>query len=96
MANKITQKDIENINDLYLEYGTYAAVARATGFAASTIKKYVVPGYKKITFCHSSIEPKPINELSLPQGLKNRSDILLLNEEDLREIAIFKQNEVSI
>ncbi len=41
----ITQKDKNEINRLYLELGTYAAVSRATGFSPSTVKKYVDPNY---------------------------------------------------
>lgn len=45
MATKITDADKININELYLKYKTYAEVARQTGFAASTVKKYVIPNY---------------------------------------------------
>lgn len=41
----VTQIDIKEMNQLYLELGTYAAVARATGFSPSTVKKYIIPGY---------------------------------------------------
>lgn len=45
MANKITQKDIININEKYLIYKTYAETARQTGFSPSTIKKYIISNY---------------------------------------------------
>ena len=38
---KVTQKDIEQFSELYSKYGSYAAVARETGFSASTISKYL-------------------------------------------------------
>ena len=41
----VTNEDIKNINKLYSELKTYAAVARATGFSPATVKKYVIPGY---------------------------------------------------
>jgi hypothetical protein len=41
----ITNEDKKLINKLYLEMGTYAAVARATGFSPGTVKKYVIPNY---------------------------------------------------
>lgn len=47
MANKVTQSDIQVFNELYAEVKTYAEVARRTGFSASTVKKYIVPGYIK-------------------------------------------------
>ena len=45
---KITQNDIRTINELYLKLRTYAAVSRETGFAPSTIKKYIIQDYKPI------------------------------------------------
>ena len=45
VANKVTQEDIIKINELYLQYKTYAEVARQTGFSPSTVKKYVVPNF---------------------------------------------------
>ena len=44
----VTQDDIKKINELYLQLKTYAAVSRATGFAPSTIKKYVISNYEVI------------------------------------------------
>ncbi len=38
----ITQKEIKEINQLYVKFKTYAAVARATGFSPATVKKYVI------------------------------------------------------
>jgi len=45
MANKVTQDDILQFNLLYLELGSYAAVARKTGFSAGTVKKYIVENF---------------------------------------------------
>ena len=53
MASKITVEQIKQINDLYLKYKTYAAVAREIGVSASTVKKYVDPNYS------------PVNELAI-------------------------------
>jgi len=47
MANKITEEEIVQINELYYECKSYAEVARRTGRSASTIKKYVNPDYLK-------------------------------------------------
>jgi hypothetical protein len=41
----IKKEDIREINRLYLELKTYAAVARATGFSPATVKKYIIPGF---------------------------------------------------
>lgn len=41
MARRLTQDDINLIMTIYKEEKTYAATARATGFSASTVRKYV-------------------------------------------------------
>lgn len=48
MATKITNEDILRINELYYKHKTYAEVARQTGFAASTVKKYVQKDWKPV------------------------------------------------
>ena len=48
MATKVTNEDILRINELYYKHKTYAEVARQTGFSASTVKKYVTPGWKPV------------------------------------------------
>lgn len=44
----VTQNDIVEMNKLYLELKTYAAVARATGFSPSTVKKYIITDYEVV------------------------------------------------
>ena len=41
----VTQEMAKEINELYLQIGTYAGVARKIGIAPTTVKKYVVPHY---------------------------------------------------
>ena len=48
MANKVTNEDILRINELYYKHKTYAEVARQTGFAASTVKKYIIPNWQPV------------------------------------------------
>lgn len=48
MANKVTNEDILHINELYYKHKTYAEVARQTGFAASTVKKYIIKDWKPV------------------------------------------------
>ena len=48
MASKVTNEDILRINELYYKHKVYAEVARQTGFAASTVKKYVIKGWKPV------------------------------------------------
>ena len=65
MASKVTQEHIININELYIKHKTYAAVARETGFAPSTVKKYVIPGY----IPQDKIEKKIFTEDQIPESL---------------------------
>ena len=44
MARKVTNEDIIQFNELYAKYGTYAEVARQTGWSTSTVRKYITPG----------------------------------------------------
>ena len=45
MANKVTQENIIEMNEIYLKVGTYAETARRTGFSAATVKKYIFSDY---------------------------------------------------
>ena len=42
----VKNDDIKQMNELYLKYKTYAAVARETGFSPSTVKKYIKKDYQ--------------------------------------------------
>ena len=42
---RLTDEDKIKINELYLILGTYAGVARATGFSPATVKRYVISDY---------------------------------------------------
>ena len=47
---RVSQDEIIKMNELYLEYKTFAAVAREVGRAPSTVKKYIDPNYKSQLF----------------------------------------------
>lgn len=91
MAKKITDDEIELINELYLELGVKARVAEAVGRSASTVSKYIIPGYvsKK-----DRIEAPPFDESKItgPKEYKNWANFfdncMLTDEEwaDMREI----------
>lgn len=38
---RVTESEIIKMNELYLQYGTYAAVAREVGRSPSTVKRYI-------------------------------------------------------
>ena len=48
MASKVTNEDILRINEIYYKTHTYAETARQTGFSATTVKKYVIPGWEPV------------------------------------------------
>ena len=91
MATKITNEDILRINELYYKYKTYAEVARQTGFAASTCKKYVIPGWepvKKDNIIHFDLVNLPnFSEVApLFREVKNYGDLCVLSEEEKNEM----------
>lgn len=43
---RVTQDDIVLMNEAYLACGTYSGAAKATGWSATTVKKYIIPGFK--------------------------------------------------
>jgi hypothetical protein len=45
LAVKVTEEEIERINELYCELGVKARVAEIVGRSASTISKYIIPNY---------------------------------------------------
>lgn len=51
---RISEDEVIRMNELYLEYHTYAAVAREVGRAPSTVKRYIDPNYK------SQLSPKEL------------------------------------
>lgn len=90
MATKITDADKIRINELYIKYHTYAAVARETGFAASTVKKYVIPNYipqTEIQIKKFTIEelPEEIDYFALAQ-IEDLGAICVLSDEEKEEV----------
>ena len=46
MRRTVGPEDIKIINEAYLACGTYSGAAKATGWSASTVKKYIIPNFK--------------------------------------------------
>ncbi len=89
MAKKVTQEDIIKINDLYYELKNKAAVARATGFSASTVAKYIIKDYlpkEKVKIEHFNEELPPFN-IDDFKGV-NFSRLCLLSEVEKIEMKI--------
>lgn len=85
MARKVTQEDIIQMNELYLTLKTYAAVARETGFSASTVSKYIQKDYVP----QSQIEIKrydgtkmPTPDFAIFKGIENLGEVCVLTDEE--------------
>lgn len=72
MARKVTDKDIIDMNEAYLLCKTYSGVATATGWSATTVKKYIIPGY-------TSQKVKVEYNITLP-SIEDTIKLLLGNE----------------
>ncbi len=92
MAGKrVTQDEIVIMNELYLEKGTYAAVAREVGFSPSTVKKYIIPNYVSTKNIERQVlSARRIEEIEnfvmTPEMLEN-SKILVPTEEEMEDMA---------
>ena len=91
MASKVTNEDILRINELYYKHKVYAEVARQTGFSASTVKKYVIPGWEPVAVenvIHFDIARLPdfTEAVKIFRGIDNYGNLCVLTE--------FEQNEI--
>lgn len=91
MATKVTNEDILRINELYYKHKTYAEVARQTGFAASTVKKYVIPGWEPVqaeNIIHFDIAQLPdfTEAVKIFHGIDNYGNLCALTEFEQKEI----------
>lgn len=99
MAKRLTEEDILRIKELYSKLGTYAAVARETGFSPSTVKKYAVEivvidsSYKVDVADFQCILP-PISQITIPKTKKEWSEWCSLTKEEEIEILEFSRKLV--
>lgn len=60
----VSQKDIVLMNEAYLACGTLTGAAKATGWSASTVKKYLIPNFKSEQKVEAAnIELPPISKV---------------------------------
>lgn len=91
MASKVTNEDILRINELYYKHKVYAEVARQTGFSASTVKKYVIPGWAPVkveTMQKFDIAQLPDfhEAVSIFYGIDNYGNLCVLTNHEREEI----------
>ena len=90
MARRVTEQDIIDMNEAYLLCGTYSGVAKALGWSASTVKKYIIDGYQskgavgEIPSTKIFIEPAAIDEAM--DYLVNHSSLSCLTEQEKKDM----------
>lgn len=84
---RVGPDDIIKINEAYLACGTYSGAAAATGWSASTVRKYVISDYKSEQKVEAAdIELPPIEEIA--EKLPPWYDITCLTPEEEKEIKL--------
>ena len=84
---RVGPDDIIKINEAYLACGTYSGAAAATGWSASTVRKYVISDYKSEQKVEAAdIELPPIEEIV--EKLPPWYDITCLTPEEEKEIKL--------
>ena len=91
MANRVTSEDILRMNEIYYKTHVFAEVARQTGFAASTVKKYVIPGWEPVkvdAIVRFDLVNLPnFSEVTpLFRGVENYGDLCVLSEEEKEQM----------
>ena len=89
MANRVTSEDILRINEVYYKTKVYAETARQTGFSASTVKKYVIPGWQPVVvenIVRFELNQIPEFDSSVFKGVDNYGDLCVLTEREREEI----------
>ena len=91
MANKVTNEDILRINEIYYKTKVYAETARQTGFSASTVKKYIIPGWvpvasENIIRFDMAQLPDFTSAAEIFRGIDNYGNLCILTKFETREI----------
>ncbi len=91
---RVTEEDKIKFNELYAKLGTYAAVARETGFSASTVRRYIVkdstPVATPTEVVHfSEKEMKDLNDIEeMFKSIDDWSTMCELDDEEKEEIKV--------
>ena len=95
MATSITQDQIIEMNELYLNLKTYAGVSRAMGGSPSptTVKKYIIPGYVSKNLLdrkvfHKGDLPEFADVKSVFVGVDNWGDLCRLSKEEYENVTL--------
>ena len=102
MAKRVTDADIIKINNIYTACGNKAETARQTGFSASTVSKYIIPGYipkedevenSDNAFLFSYDFSQHVLPLDIFRS-KNWNHLLPLTNKEICEMELFKKGLV--
>ena len=92
----VLPSDIAEMNRLYSELHTYAAVARQVGFSPATVKKYIDPNYQMVdttSIIHFNRPLPPINTHKF-RG-KNWGTMCVLTDNEVQNLRdLWKEIEV--
>lgn len=89
MVKRVSAEDIKVMNELYAQCHNYSQVSRETGFAPSTVKKYIIKGYipkedrEILRFIPSSI---PEFTGCRFNNIENYGDLCVLSSKEEEEI----------
>lgn len=86
MAKKVKPEDIIKINKAYKLCGSYSGAAKATGWSAATIKRYVDPNFilEEEPTHNIHIEIPEVSEIV--EQLKENKNICALTEEERKAV----------
>lgn len=92
MAKRVTPEDIVIINETYLLCGSYSATAKATGWSASTVAKYVDKNYVSKETVKEAVKETLIQPAELDEAMNyllSHSNLSCLTDQeraDMKEI----------
>ena len=90
MAAKITESQKIQMNILYKELKTYAAVAREMGCSPTTVKKYIIPDFvvpEEIKETTIQMTELPLLDFDL-FGAHPFGELCLLSDEEREEVKV--------
>jgi len=90
---RVTEEDIIQMNEAYLLCGTYSGAAKATGWSASTVKKYIISGYTSQidTVAQESMITLPDLDKVVANLIQMAHATMLTSEEALEVTELWKE-----
>ena len=90
---RVTEEDIIQMNEAFLLCGTYSGAAKATGWSASTVKKYIISGYTSQidTVARESMITLPVLNEVVANLMQMAHATMLTSEEALEVTKLWKE-----